>query len=87
MSSLIAQAFRALAKRYAEWRQREQTYAELAQLDDRSLADIGISRGEIPYVLRHPRLSRASVWAGQARTGTSAPTDCGIADAIWCRGR
>ena len=87
MSSLVAQAFRALAKRYAEWRQREQTYAELAQLDDRSLADIGISRSDIPYVVSHPRLSRASVWAGQAQTDTPAPTDCGIAAAIWCRGR
>jgi uncharacterized protein YjiS (DUF1127 family) len=33
------------------WRQRNRAYAELAALDDRSLADIGITRSEIPYVL------------------------------------
>jgi len=37
----------------ADWRQRRRAYAELAMLDDRSLADIGISRSEIPYVLSH----------------------------------
>lgn len=68
MSSLITQATRSLFRRYAEWRQRQQAYAELAQLDDRSLADIGISRSEIPYVLSHPRPSRAPVWAQPGRT-------------------
>ena len=67
MSNLIAQAFRAAAERYADWRQRQQAYAELAQLDDRSLADIGISRAEIPYVLDNPRPSRAPVWASSGR--------------------
>ncbi|MDE2228972.1 MAG: DUF1127 domain-containing protein [Alphaproteobacteria bacterium] len=68
MSSLIRQAIHSLAERYADWRQREQAYAELAQLDDRSLADIGISRAEIPYVLSHPRPSRAPSWAKPSRT-------------------
>ena len=68
MSSLIAQAFSALAEHYAEWRQRQQAYAELAQLDDRSLAYIGISRAEIPYVLSHPRPSRMPGWAKPNRT-------------------
>ena len=35
----------------ARWRQRQRAYAELAALDDRALADIGITRSEIPYVL------------------------------------
>lgn len=35
----------------ADWRQRNRAYAELAALDDRSLADMGITRSEIPYVL------------------------------------
>lgn len=68
MLSVISQSFRALAERYSAWRQRQQAYAELAQLDDRSLADIGINRAEIPYVLSHPRPARAPVWAKSGRT-------------------
>jgi uncharacterized protein YjiS (DUF1127 family) len=67
MSSLINQAFRTLAGHYAEWRERQRAYAELAQLDERSLADIGISRADIPYVLSHPRASRAPAWARSGR--------------------
>jgi len=49
-----------LATALAGWRRRQRAYAELYALDDRSLADIGITRAEIPYVLsraaqtRHP---------------------------------
>ncbi len=35
----------------AQWQERRQAYAELASLDDRSLADIGLTRAEIPYAL------------------------------------
>jgi len=48
---MFSHLFRALAERYEEWRRREQAYRELSALDDRSLADIGISRSDIPYVL------------------------------------
>ena len=34
-----------------EWRRREQAYAELMSLDDRSLADIGIHRSQIPAIV------------------------------------
>jgi uncharacterized protein YjiS (DUF1127 family) len=40
-----------LATALAGWRRRQRAYAELYALDDRSLADIGITRSEIPYVL------------------------------------
>jgi uncharacterized protein YjiS (DUF1127 family) len=33
------------------WRQRERAYDELMSLDDRSLADIGLHRSEIPAVV------------------------------------
>ena len=68
MLSLIGQTFSALARRYATWHERQRAYAELASLDDRSLADIGINRAEIPYVLSHPRPARAPVWAKAGRT-------------------
>ena len=35
----------------ARWRQRQRAYGELAALDDRSLADIGIRRSQIPAVV------------------------------------
>lgn len=43
----------ALGSAWADWRSRQQAFAELASLDDRSLADIGLTRSEIPYVLSH----------------------------------
>jgi uncharacterized protein YjiS (DUF1127 family) len=54
-----------LATALAGWRRRQRAYAELYALDDRSLADIGITRSEIPYVLsraavgRNPRAAEA----------------------------
>jgi uncharacterized protein YjiS (DUF1127 family) len=36
---------------FAEWRRKQQAYAELMSLDDRSLADIGIRRSEIPAIV------------------------------------
>ena len=48
---MLASFFKGLARHYADWRQRRQAYDELYALDDRSLADIGITRSDIPYVL------------------------------------
>ena len=39
-----------LITRVRAWAARERAFRELAALDDRSLADIGISRSEIPFV-------------------------------------
>ena len=36
---------------FAEWRRKQLAYAELMSLDDRSLADIGIRRSDIPAVV------------------------------------
>jgi uncharacterized protein YjiS (DUF1127 family) len=35
---------------YRAWRSYERSMSELSRLDDRELADIGISRAEIPAV-------------------------------------
>ena len=35
---------------YRSWRSYERSMSELSRLDDRELADIGISRAEIPAV-------------------------------------
>jgi len=36
---------------FTEWRRKQQAYAELMALDDRSLADIGIHRSEIAAIV------------------------------------
>ncbi|HUZ73220.1 MAG TPA: DUF1127 domain-containing protein [Stellaceae bacterium] len=40
-----------LLERLADYRRRQRAYAELYALDDRSLADIGITRAEIPFLM------------------------------------
>lgn len=53
--SLVAAAKNALS----DWRRRQQAYAELSALDDRSLADIGINRSQIPALVEsHYQASR-----------------------------
>lgn len=39
-----------LMRLYRSWRDYERSMNELSRLDDRELADIGISRAEIPAV-------------------------------------
>ena len=39
-----------LIRLYRTWRNYERSLSELSRLDDRELADIGISRAEIPAV-------------------------------------
>ena len=46
----MASFFTPLITRARAWVARERAFRELAALDDRSLADIGISRSEIPFV-------------------------------------
>ena len=48
MINLVAAAKNALS----EWRRKQQAYAELSALDDRSLADIGINRSQIPGIVK-----------------------------------
>jgi len=42
-----------LARQFRRWQVYNRTVAELSQLDDRSLADINVTRGEIRAVARH----------------------------------
>lgn len=41
-----------LLKRYRTWRVYRETFAELANLDDRTLADLNLGRGDIESVSR-----------------------------------
>lgn len=56
----IRAAVAAVAAPYKVWREYQETYQELSQLDDRMLSDIGIARSDIPRVA-------AGLWAPQAR--------------------
>lgn len=47
----------------ARQRAAEETHAALARLDDRSLADIGLTRGDVPRIVRQVR-SGSSTFAG-----------------------
>jgi uncharacterized protein YjiS (DUF1127 family) len=40
------------------WRQRERDAAELYALDDYALAELGVSRAEIPFILAHGPFER-----------------------------
>jgi uncharacterized protein YjiS (DUF1127 family) len=51
MLEMIGNAVETAVARVRAWREREQARAELMSLDDRSLADIGLSRSDIPAVL------------------------------------
>jgi uncharacterized protein YjiS (DUF1127 family) len=41
----------ALGERFTAWRERERAFAELSALDDRTLADLGLRRADIPFVV------------------------------------
>jgi uncharacterized protein YjiS (DUF1127 family) len=56
---VMSRLFHAIAARFADWRSRQRALAELSALDDRSLADIGLTRAEIPYVLSRPQAEPA----------------------------
>ena len=42
---------RGLGERFTAWRERERAFAELSALDDRTLADLGLRRADIPFVV------------------------------------
>jgi len=54
MLKIIGNIVEQLLGAWAAWRQRERACNELYALDDRALADIGISRADIPFVLSRP---------------------------------
>lgn len=47
----LVNLFVAARSAFANWRQRQRAYHELMALDDRSLADIGIHRSQIPAIV------------------------------------
>jgi len=58
--------FSALTARFARWQADQRALAQLYAMDDRALADIGLSRGDIDavatgYPPTMPRVARAAI--------------------------
>ena len=70
MSRFLSQFASGLIGRFENWRARERAFQELASLDDRSLADIGLNRGDIPFVLDRRSNERADNVAPVISAGT-----------------
>jgi uncharacterized protein YjiS (DUF1127 family) len=70
----IGRGLKALVAPYKVWREYQDTYAELSQLDDRMLSDIGIARSDIPRVA-------AGLWAPQARMERTVKVGLGTSKA------
>ena len=47
----LINVFVATRNALGEWRRRQRAYNELMALDDRSLADIGVHRSQIPAII------------------------------------
>jgi len=63
----VVNLFAAAREAFSDWRRREQAYGELMALDDRSLADIGVHRSEIPGLVYG---KSEAVHAGEAALNT-----------------
>ena len=65
---MLINLFVAARNAFAAWRRRQRAYDELMALDDRSLADIGIRRSEIPAVVEgfHERTRARTTAKGAA---------------------
>ena len=55
LTARIAVKIDDLVSRFRQWRKDREGYAELMALDDKGLADLGISRGEISSVFKYGR--------------------------------
>jgi uncharacterized protein YjiS (DUF1127 family) len=76
--STLARFLGSLAGRYAAWRERERAFAELSALDDRTLADLGLRRGDIPYVVYCKAQDRVATTAAGTSVATVANGNNGL---------
>ena len=70
--------FKTLSFRLAAWRRERETIRELSQLTNRELADLGIGRGDIPFVA-----AGGSVEDVQSFITTPATGDATLAGTEW----
>jgi len=61
-TALLRTMLRSVVRGIQEWRQTRRAERELLAMDDRHLADIGISRSDIASAVRHKHREVASVY-------------------------
>jgi uncharacterized protein YjiS (DUF1127 family) len=76
--STLARFLGSLAGRYAAWRERERAFAELSAIDDRTLAALGLRRGDIPYVVYCTAQQRNAAPATASRVAGPANSNDGL---------
>jgi uncharacterized protein YjiS (DUF1127 family) len=74
VSTLIAR----IVERFNAWRERERAFAELNALDDRTLADLGLRRSDIPYVIYGRPEQRATPVTTAAQIAGAANGNSGL---------
>jgi|GEM_PF-2090975 len=63
----VAELVRAwLVSPVVRWHRRNELYREMIDLDDRTLADIGLTRYDIPYFVRHAEFDAETQESGRA---------------------
>ena len=79
---MLVNLFVAARNGFAAWQRRQRAYGELMALDDRSLADIGIRRSEIPAVIEgfHERTRASAKGEGAAPALSPRHALSGIGD-------
>ncbi|GEM_PF-2517022 len=73
MMSFLERLARWARGRIVRWWKRRMDLAELYSLDERSLADIGLTRADIPYVVYERRTRRGSTPRPSGSRAVRAP--------------
>jgi uncharacterized protein YjiS (DUF1127 family) len=60
---------------FRQWRSRRKVLADLCDLSDRELMDIGITRSEIDYFALHPGCDPRGVLSGELAKSRSRTSD------------
>ena len=76
--STLARFLGSIADRYTAWRERERAFAELSALDDRTLADLGLRRGDIPYVVYCKAQQRGATLSSAPQVASPANGNGGL---------
>ena len=67
-----------VAGRFGAWRERERAFAELNALDDRTLADLGLRRADIPCVVYGKAQQQGATVATASQIANPANNNSGL---------